>query len=766
MSVNNQAPIEFRSELKRDLSTFDITMVGVGAMIGAGIFVLTGIAAGTAGPALILAFLLNGIVTTFTAMTYAELGSAIPEAGGGYLWVQKGLSPAQAFLSGWMSWFAHAVAGSLYALGFGAYFVLVLRVFGLEMGDQLAGLLPKVFAAAVIFVFMWINFRGVSETGRAENIVTVGKIIILAIFVLSGLWLVMQDPSRVANLQPFMPKGFTGVLIAMGLTFIAFEGYEIIVQAGEEVKNPKRSIPRAVFASLVIVLPIYLLVAFVGLTAVTPEAGVQTWQWLANHAELGVAMAARQFMPLGTFLILVGGLFSTVSALNATLFSSTRVSFAMGRDDNLPGFFARVHKVNRVPHLALLASGLLMLVMAVAIPIHDVAAATDLMFLFLFFQVNLAVVAIRRKWGAQLDYGFKTPLFPLIPYLGAATQLLLAVFLLFYSPLAWLSAIAWVMVGVFVYLMYVERKVHRREAAPVLVREVRGGLKARPKVLVALANPKTAPQLARFAARFAVKRECPLLLLHAIQIAPQLPLSEGERYLPEARELLELGVKAARSEGADPHLLVRIAHSATKTVLDTLVEEKIEELVIGWHRQSPNRRVTLGRGIEQILAYAPCNVYVCETREWERPRNILVPVSYPPQGRLLLQTAALFGSAERKARIRAFHVMPPDATKEQEDARKRIYEELLAELSPDVAETGLIMLRDKSLFRILSRLSREMDLVIVGTGRQKWYEREVVGRNLESLVRRLRTPVIIVRGKDAPFLRFIKELRVFLRGEI
>jgi APA family basic amino acid/polyamine antiporter len=765
MPDKNEAPLEFRSELSRNLTAFDITMVGVGAMIGAGIFVLTGIAAGTAGPALILAFLLNGIVTTFTAMTYAELGSAIPEAGGGYLWVQKGLSPAQAFLSGWMSWFAHAVAGSLYALGFGAYFLLLLHVFGLGMSDFWAETLPKIFAAVVILLFMWINFRGVSETGKAENIVTIGKIVILGIFILSGLLLVAHEPTRMANLQPFMPKGFTGVLIAMGLTFIAFEGYEIIVQAGEEVKNPKRSIPRAIFASLLIVLPIYLLVSFVGITAVTPEAGTPTWQWLANHAELGVAEAARQFMPLGTFLILVGGLLSTVSALNATLFSSTRVSFAMGRDDNLPSFFAQVHRRNRVPHLALLASGALMLLMAVSIPIHDVAAATDIMFLFLFIQVNFAVVAIRRKWGKQLDYGFKTPLFPLVPYIGAASQLLLAVFLLFYSPLAWLSAIAWVMVGVFIYLGYVERKVHLREAAPVLVRETRSGSKVRPQVLVALSNPATAALLSAFAARLARKRETPLLLLNAIQVAPQLPLSAGERYLPQARKLLEQGVKAAREQGTDPHLLVRMAHQATKTILDTLEEEQIQDLVIGWHGKRGEHTV-LGRGIEQLLALAPGNVYIFETRNWKQPRNILVPLSFPGQAKALLETAALFASDEHKVRVKAFHVLAPDAPAELERERSEVYTGLLEQVSSDTVETELVMLRYRNLHRIIRRLSQEMDLVVLGTGRQRWYEREVVGRNLENLVRRIQSPVIIVRSKDAPFLRFVKELRVLIRGEI
>ena len=174
--------------LIRDLSLFDITMVGVGAMIGAGIFVLTGIAAGTAGPALILAFALNGVVTIFTAMVYAELGSAIPEAGGGYLWVKEGLPTWNAFLAGWMSWFAHAVAGSLYALGFGSYFDLALRNFHVTLFGLSGEPLQKLLAIGVAILFILINFRGVSETGMVGNVVTIGKILILALFIACGFW--------------------------------------------------------------------------------------------------------------------------------------------------------------------------------------------------------------------------------------------------------------------------------------------------------------------------------------------------------------------------------------------------------------------------------------------------------------------------------------------------------------------------------------------------------------------------------------------------
>jgi len=178
-----------RTTLARDLSLFDITMIGVGAMIGAGIFVLTGEAAGVAGPALVLSFALNGVITIFTGMVYAELGSAIPEAGGGYLWVKEGLPGANAFLAGWMSWFAHAVAGALYALGFGAFLYELLRLVGFPL-DRL-GLdfdqAKKLFGVGVVLLFAAINHRGASETGLAGNVITVSKIIVILIFCLFGL---------------------------------------------------------------------------------------------------------------------------------------------------------------------------------------------------------------------------------------------------------------------------------------------------------------------------------------------------------------------------------------------------------------------------------------------------------------------------------------------------------------------------------------------------------------------------------------------------
>lgn len=268
-------PLEKKTSEKvtfaRNLTTFDATMLGVGALIGAGIFVLTGMAAGIAGPASILAFALNGVVTLFTALSYAELASAVPEAGGGYSFVKKAFPEPLAFTAGWMDWFARIIACSLYALGFSAYFLEFTNIYIHPFYSLVVGNLgPQVSLSLITLVvgaiFIALNCKGSSASAKTENIITLSKIFILAIFVLFGLKEIFHFPHEaMANFKPFFPKGFGGVITAMGLTFIAFEGYDIITTVSEEIKDPEKNIPKAIFRALGIVIPLYLLILFVSL---------------------------------------------------------------------------------------------------------------------------------------------------------------------------------------------------------------------------------------------------------------------------------------------------------------------------------------------------------------------------------------------------------------------------------------------------------------------------------------------------------------------
>ncbi|MFB6178971.1 MAG: amino acid permease, partial [Halorientalis sp.] len=429
------------------MSLFDVTFIGVGAMIGAGVFALTGFAAGLAGPALTLAFFLNGFVALFTAVSYAELGAAFPEAGGGYLWVKEALVDPNGFYAGWMSWFAHAVACSLYAVTFGV-FLTEFAVYGglLHEGFLFFGilnriLLEKVLAVLMVALFAYINYRGAEETGKAGVIVTGIKVIILGIFIGFGILATVNThdwPAKFFASPSFAPNGVVGIIGAMGFTYIAFEGYEIIVQSGEEVVDPGTNIPKAVFYSLAIVVPIYILVAFAAIGGITPTADLvtraagvsgpvssaHTWSLLGGLGELGIIEAAGQFVPFGVPLLLLAGLAATMSALNATVYSSSRVSFAMGRDRALPELFDTIHPEKRTPHYAIFLSAILIVVMAVTLPIEAVAASADIMFILLFVQVNWTVIKM-RKTHPDLPRTFEVPYMPWPPLIGIVLQFLL-----------------------------------------------------------------------------------------------------------------------------------------------------------------------------------------------------------------------------------------------------------------------------------------------------------------------------------------------------
>ncbi|MEW5956458.1 MAG: amino acid permease [Chloroflexota bacterium] len=629
--------------LSRDLGLFDVTMIGVGAMIGAGIFVLTGVAAGAAGPALVLAFLLNGIVAALTAMAYAELGSAFPEAGGGYLWVKEALGGTQGFLGGWMSWFAHAVAGSLYALAFGSfatelYLLAGLPAFGLDHEWFKLG-----FMTLVVITFTYVNYRGASETGTVGNIVTVTKVIILSLFCGFGLVAMFNHPEGWTTrfTEGFLPEGWTGVLVAMGLTFIAFEGYEIIAQSGEEIKDPRRNLPRATFISIGVVVLIYILVAFVAIGAITPPAGMRTYQFLGEKGEVAIVEAASQVMPFGAVILLISAVASTMSALIATTYSSSRVSFAMGRDYNLPKIFSRIHPVRHTPYWAVIISGLLIAAMAWSLPIEDVAAAADLMFLFLFIQVNVSMMRLRLR-RPDLDRGFMTPFFPFVPILAIVAMTALAIFLYTFSPVGWYVAVAWMVAGMLLYWGYFTRVEKMEKPREILLEEVL--VSKNYSVLVPVATKGQAHILGRIGAILAKNYDGEVLALNVARVPPQLELQEGRAFLHEGRPVLEAVIEEARQLDVPVHTMIRLGRDVAKAVRKTVEENASNLIVLGWPGYTNTAGRAFGSVIDHIVDNPPTDIAVVRYREYRPLKSVLVPVAGGPNSRRAVRMAVNMAS--------------------------------------------------------------------------------------------------------------------------
>ncbi len=567
-------------------------MVGIAGMIGGAIFVLTGPAIGLAGSAVILAFIINAIITLFTAMAYAELGSAMPEAGGGYLWIREGLPRPNAFISGWMAWFAHIIAGSLYAVGFGAFLYQLLgpNVAGILSDQPLFGVIPfdKLIAMASIAAFTYINIKGTSETGKTGTIVTIVQLGTILCLIVAGFWMMHNNPNSTANFADFMPTGIAGLVAAMGLTFIAFEGYEIIVQTGEEVKNPKRNIPRAIFISLAIVVTLYCLVAFVSIGAISPE-GIAAWRFIGEGGELGIMKAAEIFLPYGALIVLGGGMVSTLAALNATTFSSARVAFAMGRHYNLPHKLSSIHPVNRTPHIAIIISGIIMAFMAYALPLADIAVAAGVIFLLLFTQVNIAAITIRRIYGNRLSYGFKTPFFPVIPIAGIFLKLGLALYLLVTQPLSWGITILWILVGFVLYRMYTFKQ-EIQHYAPIVTSE--GDLNRQDFRILIPYTPEDPDRLLKYAIRVAKETGGEVNILRVITVPHQTPLSAGVAFADTAKRSFEPLEKILDTENIPSHYLVRVSHESTEAILATIEEQSIDLLVTDFETLRHDRKLS------------------------------------------------------------------------------------------------------------------------------------------------------------------------------
>lgn len=565
-------------------------------MIGGSIFVLTGPAIGLAGSAVIIAFIINATITLFTAMAYAELGSAMPEAGGGYLWVREGLPRPNAFISGWMAWFAHIVAGSLYAVSFASFLnglLVQLNLFkdvGSEGTLLILGVIPldKVIAVASVAAFTYVNFKGTSETGKTGTIVTVIQLGLIFALIGAGLWTMHANPGWTLNFSNFMPMGIAGIVAAMGLTFIAFEGYEVIVQTGEEVKNPKRNIPRAIFISLSAVVVLYCLIAFVSIGAIFPEGGIPSWKFIGDQGELGISAAAELIIPYGAFIVLGGGLISTLAALNATTFSSARVAFAMGRHYNLPHRFSAIHHRNKTPYIAILLSGLIMAVMASGLPLDQIAIAAGVIFLLLFTQVNLAAMNIRRIYGDKLDYGFKTPFFPVIPIVGIFLKIGLAIYLLVTDPLSWVITIVWVAIGFAVYRVYIFRK-ELEHYAPTVTSE--GALERKGFRILILYTPENPDRLIKFAIRVAKENNGEVDVLRVITVPEQTPLSAGIAFADSAKRAFKPLEEALDREGITNHYLARISHDATEAILVTIEEQHIDLLLADFETLRTNKKL-------------------------------------------------------------------------------------------------------------------------------------------------------------------------------
>jgi len=392
--------------LKRELGLFQTTMMGIGGAICAGVFVTLGYAAALAGTALIIAMILCGIINLFTMLSYAELGAAIPSAGGEYTFAKASFGGFLSFATGWFEWISNMFYAAFSAVGFAYLISYIIPTINIPL-----------IAVTTVAIFTLVNIKGIKETGLIQTVLVIILLALLGIFIFWG-FLTSQSAG---TLELNAPEGFLGVFRATAFIFVVYLGGEAIAVAQAEVKNPGKTIPRAILLSCMALIFVYTTVAYVIFKIVPPES-------LAGQAS-PLAYVAEQFMgPLGIGLITIAGIIAALSSVNTSIMAHSRVAYALARDGYFPKGFFTLHGSFRTPFIAILAGSVFTAAFAATGIVNFVTYATDFGFIIGFIFVNLSLIKLRRD-KPNLHRPFKVPLYPLTPILGMLTSLLLLFFL-------------------------------------------------------------------------------------------------------------------------------------------------------------------------------------------------------------------------------------------------------------------------------------------------------------------------------------------------
>lgn len=384
-----------QSGFKRNVGLFMAVMIGIGAMMGPGIFALPSEVAGSAGPLGIIAYLAMGLLTLFTAFSYSELGAAIPIAGGGYSFTSRTLPRPVAFLTGWFFWIGNTLACSLYAV----IFALTIKTY----------FFPEISVLVVVLattaVFTISNLFGQAE---ALKFITIMNIIELV--VLLGVGVLGAFQVEPANLEPFAPMGLGPLIPTMGLIYISYVGFDLITVAAEEIIEPAKNIPRAIFITLGTGIAIYVLLLWVMM-------GVVNYSELAETSTPFIFVADHLFGAWGRWAGILATIMASLSAFSVTLGASSRVLFALGRDGHFPSVFSRLHEKYKTPHISLFVCAGLVVILGASGVVRLLASASSFGYLIAIGIVNYMVIALNERMP-NLRKPFKVILYPVVPILG------------------------------------------------------------------------------------------------------------------------------------------------------------------------------------------------------------------------------------------------------------------------------------------------------------------------------------------------------------
>jgi amino acid transporter/nucleotide-binding universal stress UspA family protein len=703
------------TELAKDLGPLAALTIGVGTMIGAGIFVLPGDAVQTAGSLAVAAFLVGGVIALLTALSASELGTAMPRSGGAYYYVNHALGPLFGSVAGWANWLGLAFASAFYMVGLGEYLQDILGLGeSIVLGPVAVDSVSMLAMLGGLF-FISVNYVGAKETGRLQNIIVTILVGILAVFVAFGAF--QADP---ANLPP--SEGYGPMMITTGFIFVSYLGFVQITSVAEEIKNPGKNLPRAVIGSVVLVSGIYALV-LATMSAAVEQGFIAAEQAAGN---IVVVSAAQQLIgPAGAVAMLFGGLLATASSANASILASSRINFAMGRDRLITPALNEVHPRFATPYRSIAITGGLILFFIVAANVAGgntvvlLSGFASFLHLVIYGLLNIALVVMRTADPADYNPDFRVPLYPATPIVGAITSFALIYFIDNVVIMAGAVLLAATVIWYFGYARSRATKqgilgqyiLNRAEKMPD--RAVSAAASVQPdggdyRVMVPLANPKSERDLMEVASAIAKQRNGTVVAAHIVTVPDQMALERAAEQTTAFDETSEQLLESARQDAAtfdvpiETHTI--LSHRGFEEIFDAAETHEADLVVMGWGEDSHGSPGRAESAIDEVTSEISCDFLVMKDRGFD-PSEILLPTAGGPDSDLSASITRVL-KREYDADVTLLHVAD-----ESEDFPEAFLEEWASEHD---LEDATLRVESGDVESAITQAAEEASLVVMG----------------------------------------------------
>lgn len=724
------------SAMSRDLGLFSVFTVTTGTMIGAGIFILPGPAAEAAGPAAALSFGIAGLIALVATMSAVELATAMPKAGGSYYFTSRAMGPLVGAVVGFGTWLSLIFKGSFALVGLGWYVTEFLEV----------PVLAVAFLGGVVLIL--VNWVGAEESGQLQNVIVVGLVGILAVF--AGRGSLATEPDL---WHPFMTKGIEGVVATTGLVFISYLGVIKAVAVAEEVKDPGKTLPKALFGAVIFVTSLYVGVVLI-ITGVMPIGDI-------IESTAPVADAGELFLgAIGGAIIAFAGILATVSTANAAVLTSSRFPFAMSRDGLLPRKLREASPRFGTPTYSVWFTGSVIIALVFLFDVEGLAKIGGTFGILVFALLNLTVVLLRRAQPEWYDPTYRVPLSPLLPIAGAGAALALIPFMGRESQIV---AVVFVAVGIVWYGIQTQwgepvkpdhdvRDMLRGALYRSSIEEKRtefGELQTEtPHILVETVEGETNPHLETVMKAFTTHFDADLDVLTTTEVPAQIPLSKVEHDIKDGWK-----DQIRRDLDLEDHN-VSFEHVRTRDRTETLrsgLNEQTMCVLVDWH--DPIRKSHLREShVDEILREKlPVRLAVLKHRGEEAIEEIIVATGSGPYDRAEVTLADAIANTTG-ATLTLVQAIPEDASEEAVVSANRYLDDI-ADILSTPAETKLIKTTDVE--GTLIDEANTVDLLVIGGPSHPDRIHEFFGQTTDIVAAEAESSVLVVKepGEEVPYSR-------------